>query len=1849
MERMPHESMHVASPMNSPIHDEKTLHQIHIEELTSRKIEAFQGTIDEHGKYKDEIYKSNRRMVGNLASDYRDRFLMELIQNAYDAHTEGTRDGRIEITLHKHRGKFGTLFIANMGSPFVEKDVSAICNTGLSQKPPGEAIGNKGLGFCSVIQITDSPKIYSQSPNSPNGGYFSGFCFRFAEKDDYPRLIKNSKKLELACRDLPIFHLPIWLDSRDSFIRRFAEDGFSTVIELPLRDANSLDAVQREVNDLKDQKVPMLLFLDRVLSLQFRSIDESESVETEFELTRSAEICRLPDMEISRANLGDAGLFLVCRRCIDEETMKSAIEEGINRKELHEHWENWSGDGEVAVAVRLDSVITSSRFYTFLPMGEQATAPFPGFLQGSFFPFSNRKNLNARIQLNSMLLNNATKLVAEVIQLITTNSLDQVYEWLTPNQCATAVVDLLCWCENDGLETDENFADLLAQLLTNNFGVSSFSEVPILPCLSNVSDSNAVVWQPPARARRWPDDTTVFSAKAATYFALDTNVWPIWSGLGSRLDLLEEFLYQFADEHEGEPSASERAQLVSLVARELNPNHRISQLDWLNYFQEIPGFMGCGGMHLAGLPVLLGNDNQLHNANSTEALKYSSKTRRRYRVKETAVFSPPNKLQISTDEEFDLKLPKKLSERFALLHTDFPWHDDLDATRAYLEEHDLIQKFDRGAVLTHLSRILQEGNDKRMLESGLRWAFQLWYQPRSHGHNFKMQSSHQFRVPTKNGRYVDAKETVFSGGWPDETMGSLLQEFLDTAPVDIADLQLIANHQLASPDHSAFRGKLIEDWVLFLSELGVNSGLTPKSMNSSKKRFPVHRLINFTFLKDFGIPSKFADFWRNDIFHRNPSSLEFDYSTEYVVEGKLWWLPGQADIDRFSLDCMELYAKLIFHWFSRELRDDIWNVQIHHQTYRHADCKTWPTPLNSFLRSARWLVAECPTRVGTNPISVPPSDIWINKTGSTRFFPYLRRLRHGLRSHLNRAQDQLIEVLSAKCGFHIFDDPSDLHNQLEFLAEQYTSEGFDRHFNNHLLNIYDDSWRLYAKHCNISMPSDTRLSPEKILVKKGPLRELVNMAVHDNNQDTSIIVYDTDGKCDQHLLEASGQPFLFFGDENAKRFGELFENLYGLRIRRLSQISFTLHIDGQGIEDCKAESVVNICPQLRAMLATAMEALSGTEAQRLPSDRAILLTRLDQLKIAQVNNLRFNIDGINVSPSQNSEDAFHFRLNNNQSIIVVQSTVEWSWELVDRCIPAICEALGTKALAPHLRLLVANLCAKDSLREYSSYPYEDVKLFSRILRLTSSASEAASASLSIGIERHVSSIKAVLHIFVGPPAVEKFEECSDHVLKDTSLLQEFLSDLLKNTSCSADRIIEISRTAMSSEDFREGLDIDFSDFNMSLESLGFEIVQYPSLHKARFENFIRENHIEIINRLRVSYAQQIENFQLVNDYARFRDSIENLEYDRTWLRNYKEPSEEIMISHVNSWLEERGAPRLDNSIDQIELEPLVQVREYNRKFIDGFLLKAIQIIRAWCAKYQVEYQLESSIAKNDLPKIIEQLYGNGVLDFRKLDDDSALKWLQVLEIWPSDMIVSLDLGVLGLSKEDLEEEKIKEQKEKEKRDRKARSFFFNGNLVDPIEANIVTLSEELRNNLSSEVMRKTLNSMPDLVDTKQTKSPTKKPKNKSPSNSRIQRFPEKTELIGQLGELAVYYWLQNILPKQDIDVAWKSKISTLFTNRVGDDELGYDFEVSYNRQIWQIEVKARLNDPQNFELGETEVRAAQKAARPRSRVQYKIAYVSNVTDPSVTNIEMLPNPMTEEGERVLQLRGQGIHYGFNRN
>src|SRR5262249_49524856 len=99
-----------------------------------------------------------------VASDYRGRLVFELLQNADDAMADGaTTDDRVSFFVTDDK-----LWIANTGRPLTEDDVSGLCGLGASSKVDAggnrrASIGHKGLGFKSVLEITDEPAVYSRT------------------------------------------------------------------------------------------------------------------------------------------------------------------------------------------------------------------------------------------------------------------------------------------------------------------------------------------------------------------------------------------------------------------------------------------------------------------------------------------------------------------------------------------------------------------------------------------------------------------------------------------------------------------------------------------------------------------------------------------------------------------------------------------------------------------------------------------------------------------------------------------------------------------------------------------------------------------------------------------------------------------------------------------------------------------------------------------------------------------------------------------------------------------------------------------------------------------------------------------------------------------------------------------------------------------------------------------------------------------------------------------------------------------------------------------------------------------------------------------------------------------------------------------------------------------------------------------------------------------------------------------------------------------------------------------------------------------------------------------------------
>ena len=283
-----------------------------IDRIADGKLQAFAGTINiRAGVYLDDVYAQNKSVAEHTAADYHGRFLIELVQNANDVHERGQRDGKIEVLLVEDEGDFGTLYVANFGKPFEHDNVVALSRIGMSTKPPGESIGNKGLGFRSVSHVCDAPEIYSQAPQAIGAATFEGYCFTFARSEDLESRIDHPTVLAFAQSDLPMFFLPIALGTQPAIIADYAARGFSSVIRLPLRDSDSLQTARDEVAALDDDSAPLLLFLDRLQKLDAKVRSCAGETSSAFTLERHEEAINSAPVAASIVMLNGAHWLLV--------------------------------------------------------------------------------------------------------------------------------------------------------------------------------------------------------------------------------------------------------------------------------------------------------------------------------------------------------------------------------------------------------------------------------------------------------------------------------------------------------------------------------------------------------------------------------------------------------------------------------------------------------------------------------------------------------------------------------------------------------------------------------------------------------------------------------------------------------------------------------------------------------------------------------------------------------------------------------------------------------------------------------------------------------------------------------------------------------------------------------------------------------------------------------------------------------------------------------------------------------------------------------------------------------------------------------------------------------------------------------------------------------------------------------------------------------------------------------------------------------------------------------------------------------------------------------------------------
>ena len=168
-------------------------------------------------------------------------FIFELIQNAEDNHYARGVDPTLSFHLTSDdptctSGAEGALIIENNEIGFQPDNIDAICDVGQSTKTKQEGyIGEKGIGFKSVFQVTSNPHVFS-----------NGYSIRLPESDSLTALG---------------YIVPVWVDRIPPRI-----NGGCTTIILPLKPG----CFSELSNSLRSVAAETILFLKKLKSLSIQ-------------------------------------------------------------------------------------------------------------------------------------------------------------------------------------------------------------------------------------------------------------------------------------------------------------------------------------------------------------------------------------------------------------------------------------------------------------------------------------------------------------------------------------------------------------------------------------------------------------------------------------------------------------------------------------------------------------------------------------------------------------------------------------------------------------------------------------------------------------------------------------------------------------------------------------------------------------------------------------------------------------------------------------------------------------------------------------------------------------------------------------------------------------------------------------------------------------------------------------------------------------------------------------------------------------------------------------------------------------------------------------------------------------------------------------------------------------------------------------------------------------------------------------------------------------------------------------------------------------------------------------------
>lgn len=1528
----------------------------------------------------DEILKASRRRVSkhlsdedfrdanlalkstteHIAREYHGRVVLELIQNAHDALPRERTDGRILIRLDPHCGEHGTLHVANSGHPFTRSNFEAIRKVALSDKPPDEAIGNKGIGFKSVLEVTDSPVVHSVK--AVGSSEFDGYCFKFPSIDDISVLVDGSASQQQIAAEMLLLGLPIPAGPAGDDIAALAADGFVTVVSLPLRSQDSCDQIAEQLEGLVRPDPPVLLFLSRVGELRVEPADGGNTV-----LTR--EVKRVAGLGGAQlVDLGPSGQFLVAQRPVPARTLQMRLRASIEARLMDPKWGDWKGEVSVAAAVRIDDAGLAGRRYTHLPMAEEATSPAHAHLNAPFYANISRTDAKEDVPFNEMLMDELCRCRIDTARSLTTRR----ERW-----APTAATDLLTWDPAHSerwLEAAKSVgvrpsaAKLLPSLGPSGSGWSTFTEVrrwnelsegrPHLVTAESVAKVGATILRPELGSERLQ------------------RIAALGDAIGYDLD----------------PTEEEIGVWVEAIATRLSAGSLLPP-QWESFYDDLAE-LDLEFDALVGRQILMSDTGELR-ATGIPAQG------RRGRVKVT-FFLPADDEDVA-----QIDVPASLREDVAFMHRDIDWnlHDGRlrkRPGREYLERIELVREYRTTAVVAALRQILSGSRARAVHRDTTRLAFRLFNSVSTERH----QDFRRLPLLVENaaGKLIEAERALFSPAWATAS-GQLLDELMVHAASSAPELAALRERMMADPAPDQFPPA---DWHAFLETVGVTDGLPLEPLtvssrsvigNTAKDRRRLGNLI--------GLGEEGSERWDRD----GPTAF-FRPETQYRFRENPVEVAGQRDHANLDERGKALFARLIIRRLGSASPTDLAVTLVKVNNSAH-EPQTIPTPFHSFVALAPWLPTRLPGQ-GEEAIYGQPPATWHHEGHHDRPPAFARLLSPDVGREL-RSPTALSRL--RQLGLRIWDDPDDAPLLVTELAA-LVAAGVRSAHEPSIRNEYEHAWHQVISR-KLDDPFTINEDAGLVVLRDGRLRVRAP-----DDEDGAVLVpcrrgpaIDRMELADVDVLPTAPADGPVVSDIVARHISTRV-----IRTDRLD-LSITV-AGNPLADDEAISLLDDARGWLPLFLLAAQRFTASEYRRRGDAATRQAFERLRSTRVLFCEEASIGIDiaeaDIPIEPTHPvlvDDGPLIVATGHPEGL-----GTPWTWRTLVALSRPLAELLREPELARGLAF--SFLQVRDALGADPDDVVDtpvDGSVLARALDIGVGEIEQIRSAVQEAVLATLERLYPLVRVAFGRDAATPYDPDDTAVSDRDQLLNALagIADLASTWRRTPGEVLQLVENPMSWHELADHLGVDFADLNRTLIELGPPY--RPELNvegqQTLFDDFIEEHHELIAARLRESH---LDTFQEKGDLTAYTAARAiPIEPDPGWIVTCWLQDEAIMRERITSWLVDQGAdPDLDRAP---ELVPVRTVQRENSELVWKLARDGAPAVRAWCAK-NAETVPEAWDSDQPGTALVADATAAGFLDFEPLSIVQLIGWFDHSDRWPPNMPQTIDAEMLGLTAEDVRED-----------------------------------------------------------------------------------------------------------------------------------------------------------------------------------------------------------------------------------